>query len=206
MTPMAASLPLGEAVFPANPIDRTTTDIIREHAVMQPDAPSIIDSNGCVVSYRSLAGQMTAIADALRQAGIGTEDWVAVALPDGADLALMIVALTGCATAVPVNPELAAAELDELFMAAKMTAVILASTDNAAAVSARKRGLGVFVIVRSENGIGLSLLSPPLTSRTDSRAIDAELYRVHPAYIGHDRASEAGRRHAPEPRCDRDRG
>jgi oxalate---CoA ligase len=174
MTNMAASIPLGGAVFPANPIDRTTADIIREYAVTQPDAPSILTSDGHVVTYRSLVGQMTAMADALRQAGIGTEDWVAVALPDGADLAVMIVALAGCATAIPINPELAPAELDELFMAAKMTAVILASTDNAAAVSARKRGLGVFVIVRSQNGIDLLLLSPPLTSRTDSRAIDAD--------------------------------
>jgi non-ribosomal peptide synthetase component E (peptide arylation enzyme) len=89
MTNMAASIPLGGAVFPANPIDRTTADIIREYAVTQPDAPSIITSDGHVVTYRSLVGQMTAMADALRQAGIGTEDWVAVVLPDGADLAVM---------------------------------------------------------------------------------------------------------------------
>jgi len=174
MTTMAAPIPLGEAPFPAHAIDRTTTDIIRERAVARPDAPALVLDDGQILSYQALVRQIAVIGDALGQAGIGAEDWVAVALPDSAELALVIVALADSATAVPIRPGLAASEFDELFTAAKMTAVIVARRDDPAAVSARNRGLGVLVVERSQNGIGLSLQIPPLAPRTHTGPVVAD--------------------------------
>lgn len=151
--------------------DRTTAEIIREQACLRSEAPAFWAGDGAVLSYAALLRHIENVGEFLRYAGVGAGDWVAVALPDSMDLALMVVALTAYVTALPISADLAVAELDALFAADQLKGVIVANIDAPAAVSAQKRGLAIFVVARSPGGPSLSLQVSALTHRNDGRAI-----------------------------------
>jgi acyl-CoA synthetase (AMP-forming)/AMP-acid ligase II len=59
---------------------------------------------GAVVTYDSLRRQVLAMADALASAGIGREDRVAIALPNGLPAIVSFLAASIAGTAAPLNP------------------------------------------------------------------------------------------------------
>jgi len=153
-------------------IDRTIPACIRDHARARPHAPAILSSGGAVLTYDALQGQIDAIASALAEAGIAAGTRVAILMPDGLELAVAIVAVACSATAVPLNPSLTAAELEGLFAAQKLEALILADwVESAAEAVAMRRGMCVMAATRQPGGLQITLRTRPLATPAKPRAV-----------------------------------
>lgn len=149
----------------------TLFDAIGSHAVKRPAAPALILPNGTATDYLLLHRQIEQIGAQLARAGIGSEDWVVVLLPDGPDLAITVAAVACNAAAVPLNPTLTAAELDDLFAYPQIKAVILADeTRSSAREIAGRHGICQFAALSESGNVRLALRSSPLDSRTPGRA------------------------------------
>jgi acyl-CoA synthetase (AMP-forming)/AMP-acid ligase II/thioesterase domain-containing protein len=108
------------AELPATTIDT----IITRHVAIRPESPAIVVSKNDILTYRALGAQVKAFGAALHINGIGRSAKVAVMLPDGPELAVALLATACHAVAVPLNPKLAAVELDNLFATLSLDALI----------------------------------------------------------------------------------
>ncbi len=75
-----------------------------------PQATALAAPSRPTVSYEALRQQTTATIAALRQAGIGNQDRVALVLPNGPEMAAALVAVTSGAICSPLNPDYSAEE------------------------------------------------------------------------------------------------
>ena len=140
---------------------RTAADVFRMRASENSRAPSIVFSNGITITYQSLQQQIELVGAELRRAGIGAGDWVAIVVPDGPQLAIMVAAVACHATAVPINPNLTAVEFDDLFAAQQLKAVILSNAvDSLAREIAARRDLCQLVATCREGSIRVTLRTP----------------------------------------------
>jgi oxalate---CoA ligase len=88
------------------PIATTLVDVVRDHAQRTPDALAILAPGRPPLDYRGLSHALDATIERLAAAGFGRGDRVALALPDGPELAVALMAVSGCATCVPLNSTL----------------------------------------------------------------------------------------------------
>lgn len=145
----------------------TIGEAINAHASANSHAPAIVFPDGAVAPYLSLQQQIERIGAALNDGGIGAGDWVAILLPDGPALAITILGVACRAAALPVNPNLTAPELDDLFAARHIKAVILSDTVKSPAGDiAMRRGICQFEAMRVMDGVQIALRSPPLDPKT----------------------------------------
>lgn len=129
-------------------------EILKHRAAAQPLDPAIAAPGYPTVSYRDLHRQTKALASALSAHGIVLSDRVAVALPEGPDLAGAILAVSCVAVCAPLNSEYQAAEFR--FHLAEMNArAILVSADSPAGalVAARELGLTILNVERCVEGL-----------------------------------------------------
>src|SRR5437016_1987313 len=75
--------------------------VIRAYAGTQPDRPAILSSTFAPLSYRHLQDQVAGIGSRLRQAGLGHRARIGIALPDGPQAVLAIVAVACSTVAIP---------------------------------------------------------------------------------------------------------
>ncbi|WP_322784829.1 non-ribosomal peptide synthetase [Streptomyces sp. VB1] len=94
----------GPAV-PARPAATTVVDLIAAQTARTPDATAVLDLAATPLTYRDLDRRSSAVARRLREAGIRSEDPVAITIPSSADA---IVAILGVLKAggcfVPIDP------------------------------------------------------------------------------------------------------
>jgi acyl-CoA synthetase (AMP-forming)/AMP-acid ligase II len=83
----------------------TLPDVVRYWAERTPDAPAILAPGRSPLSYGALLVQIERTVRALNDAGLGRGDRVALALPDGPELAVAILAVAATATAAPLAPD-----------------------------------------------------------------------------------------------------
>ena len=151
--------------------DRVIPAIIREHARSTPQAPAILSSGGAL-TYEGLQRQIDAIAAVLEDAGITAGTRVAIVMPDGPELAVAIVAVACHATAVPLNPSLTAAELEELFAVQRLEALILADwVESAAQEVAARRRMCVMAASREQGRVQIGRRTAPLSTGATPRAV-----------------------------------
>lgn len=81
-------------------------------AEFTPDAPALITPGRPAITYGVLHHRANALADSLRQCGIGQADRVVLLMPEGVELAVALLGTMSAAIAVPVNAALREAELD----------------------------------------------------------------------------------------------
>jgi len=154
------------------PAARTVAELIQMHAAASPQAPAIVLPNRAVLSYGALQRQIDDIGAELKRAGIGPGNRVAIVLPDGSELAVAIVAVACHATAVPLNPNLTAAELDDLFLTHQLEAVIHSDwAESPAREVAVQRGVCQLEAIRREDGFRLALRTPPLPPLAEDRGV-----------------------------------
>jgi len=106
----------------------TLPSLIRQHAALRPAAPAIVTVGAAPLDYRGLLQRSDALGRLLRQAGIGRDGRVGVMLPSGSALASALVGVFSHAVAVPLDPRLTAAELEDLRTRARLDAIL---TDSA---------------------------------------------------------------------------
>ncbi|MEO0770862.1 MAG: AMP-binding protein, partial [Cyanobacteria bacterium J06649_4] len=74
--------------------------------------PSVIETQGKIITYSQLLHQIRNIAVQLRQLGIRNNDAVAIVMPNGSEMAVSFLAVSSVATAAPLNPAYQLAEFD----------------------------------------------------------------------------------------------
>ena len=90
----------------------TVGAMIRRRADVQPDHPAITFTGFAPLSYRELQGFIDGVCARLRSAGFGGKAKIAIALPNGPQAALAIVAVACSATAIPLNPKQTLREIE----------------------------------------------------------------------------------------------
>lgn len=91
------------------------------------------------LSYRRLAAQVGAIGARLREWGIDRTDRVALALPNGPDLAVTFLGVAAHAQCAPLNPALRDAELEYFLTDLRARALVVAAGSDCAAVEVARR-------------------------------------------------------------------
>jgi acyl-CoA synthetase (AMP-forming)/AMP-acid ligase II/acyl carrier protein/NRPS condensation-like uncharacterized protein len=105
---------------------------------------------------------------ALRRAGIGRDDRVAVVLPDGPEAATAMISVAAGAVCAPLNPALTADELQRYFVELKVAAVLTRSESGAAGRRAA-RALGLPVLDLSARGRAAGLFTVTAPARRGER-------------------------------------
>ena len=103
----------------------TVGTAIRHYADLQPDHPAVVSSAFAPLSYRELQCQIDAARAALRRAGLGRSARVAVAMPNGPQAALAIVAVSCAAVCIPLNPRQTLPEIEKCLAAVRPDAIVL---------------------------------------------------------------------------------
>ena len=140
---------------------------ILRHAESRPPSVAVVATGFSPLTYRGLRDYLTRSAAQWRESGFDRNDRIAVALPSGADGALVIVATACAAVAAPLDTQLTAPEIDGRFASLRPRAVVVpAWRPSVARDLAKGRGLAVIEARRGGQGeLGLSLsatsIGPP---------------------------------------------
>jgi acyl-CoA synthetase (AMP-forming)/AMP-acid ligase II/thioesterase domain-containing protein len=135
---------------------------IREHAETQPDHPAVVSSTFAPLSYRELQSRIDAVRAALRRAGLGRTARVAVAMPNGPQAALAIVAVSCAAVCIPLNPRQTLPEIEKCLGAVRPEAIVLMKDEESAArQAAAAAGLTIIEAVPvTAGGLGFDVAAP----------------------------------------------
>jgi acyl-CoA synthetase (AMP-forming)/AMP-acid ligase II len=164
--------------------DVTIATLIAQHATIRPGRPAFVTSNGAVLTYGALFSQIAAFGAALRANGVGRTAKVAILMPEGIELAVVIVAVACHAVAVPLNPKMTATEIDNLFARLRIDAIVISNEiDTAVRDVAARVGLPVFEIAgRSDGRINVSAVGGS-SSHNSEVALDEGASPDAPAVI-----------------------
>jgi acyl-CoA synthetase (AMP-forming)/AMP-acid ligase II/thioesterase domain-containing protein len=123
----------------------TLLGVLQAHAQRTPDAVAVAAPDHTSWTYQTLLDETEQTVRALRGLGIGPSDRVALALPNGPELALAFLAVSSGAVSAPINPTAGGAELRSTLSALRARAVVVpCSGDTPAGAAARALGIEVF--------------------------------------------------------------
>ena len=83
---------------------QTVSRLIAAHAYTTPASKAVLSPGRESLTYEGLARQIAATAQALAAGGWGAGSRIGLALPNGPEMAVALVAIMSCATCVPLNP------------------------------------------------------------------------------------------------------
>src|SRR3569623_1104580 len=86
--------------------------MIQGWADRSPEAAALVSSGRAPLGYAALLDQMRETGEALRCAGVGRADTVALVLPDGSETATAFLGIASAALCAPLNPGYREAELE----------------------------------------------------------------------------------------------
>jgi acyl-CoA synthetase (AMP-forming)/AMP-acid ligase II len=152
----------------------TIDEKIRCYAKERPEQPAFVSSGFAPLSYRRLQHQIDEVRAALRRAGFGRSARIAVAMPNGPQAALAIVAASCSAVSVPLNPRQTLQEIQKCLMAVRPDAVLLMKdSDSAARQAAESSGITIIEAVQAkEDCICFNIVEPPATGNAKSEELD----------------------------------
>jgi acyl-CoA synthetase (AMP-forming)/AMP-acid ligase II/acyl carrier protein len=137
----------------------TISNIIRIHSQNTPRAHSLHGLNRRSLEYCELYDFCNRTAAALAELGIRAGDNIAIALPNGPEMATAFLSVTHLATAAPLNPGLKVPEFAFYLKDLEARALIVMEPDVTGA-SAAARSLGVPVVaIRPVNGAAAGIFS-----------------------------------------------
>jgi acyl-CoA synthetase (AMP-forming)/AMP-acid ligase II len=135
-----APLPAGLAARP-----RTTWGLVLAHASRTPGSVAVAAPGREALTFGDLRRHIVGVSAALTAEGICRRDRVALALPNGPEMATAFLAVTCCATCAPLNPDQTPEEFESVLRGLQPRAVIVAADGNSCA-SAVARRLAIQVI------------------------------------------------------------
>ena len=124
----------------------TITELLAAAADERGDADAVADLVRPASSHRSLNELTARLGSELRRFGVGHNDRVAIALPNGAEMATVVLAVARVATASPLNPGLTTSEF-EFYLSDLDARLVLVAEDDRTEATAAARGLGVPIAV-----------------------------------------------------------
>ncbi len=120
----------------------------RDHAA----AVAIVAPGQPDLTYAELERQLELIARGLADAGFGRGSRIGIALPDGPEFVVTMLAVCSAATCAPLNDTLDEDALVRLLLAMRIDALIAPEGSNSAAVSAARRAAIALIALRSSSG------------------------------------------------------
>src|SRR5260221_7193000 len=120
---------------------RTIYDVLQEQAQLRPESSAILSLEHSPLSYGRLYEHIQYTIQALHSFGVGRFQRVGLIAPPGPELATAMLSIASCATVVPLNPNLQAAEYQSYFPLLKLDWIMVpagtaAEARNAARASA----------------------------------------------------------------------
>src|SRR3989442_8912562 len=109
--------------MPAKP--ETLAWLIAKHAHTAADAKAILASSRVPLAFGALVGQCSDTAHVLAAAGFGRGSRIGIALPNGPEMAVAMLAVMSCATCVPLNLAGEEESLRYLFRRLRLQTVIV---------------------------------------------------------------------------------
>ena len=103
----------------------TIAALLQTRMATAPNTIAFLAPGREALTFEALARQLADAADTLAAAGYGRGSRIAIALPDGASTAAVMLAVLCCATCVPINPESDADALRRLYRRLRVDAVIV---------------------------------------------------------------------------------
>jgi acyl-CoA synthetase (AMP-forming)/AMP-acid ligase II/acyl carrier protein/NRPS condensation-like uncharacterized protein len=147
-------------------------ELLAHHARSTPDRDAILAPGRASLSFGKLWVCAQETLRALRSAGIGRDDRVAVVLPDGPDAAAAIISVAAASVCVPLNPGFTADEWQRYFTETRVAALLtVADTDSPSRAAARVRGITVLDLSAPRHdapGLSITASIPAVPNRTAS--------------------------------------
>ncbi|MFL5159674.1 MAG: AMP-binding protein, partial [Microvirga sp.] len=146
-----------------------------------PHQPAIVSPAFAPLTYQDLQHQLERMRRQLRQAGLGCHTRIGVLIPSGPEAILAIVAVACCSTAVPLDPRLSPAEIDQRLDMLRLDALlVLRGSASEARRAAERKGLPILEAAAIGDGrLGLDVT----VLFSASPAIDTEPDPGSPAFI-----------------------
>jgi acyl-CoA synthetase (AMP-forming)/AMP-acid ligase II len=116
------------------------------------DHPALVSPDGPTITYDSLRTQVARLMAQLKSFGIHKEDRVAIVLPNGLEVIASFLAVTGVATAAPLNAAYKPDEFEFYLDDTKARAVITGPDAGQEAVAAAPKGAIHIVVTMDEAG------------------------------------------------------
>src|SRR4029453_9344040 len=148
---------------------------IGQHARAEPTKTAVTAPGRPPLDYAALHEALSRTRGALRGLGIGPGDVVAVALPNGPELATAILGIMAAGACAPLNPGLRPPELHAYLAALAPRALLVAAGDGSPAVEVA-RTLGISVLrSRAMAGAGTFELSGPPVASVSATRVPADV-------------------------------
>ncbi|WP_247516043.1 AMP-binding protein [Bradyrhizobium sp. 190] len=159
----------------------TLSQVIGRTANRFPHQPAITSATFAPLTYQDLQRQLDEIRRQLRLAGFDCNARIGILMPNGADAILTIVAVACCSVAVPLDPRLSRAEIDQRLDMLRLNALLVpqGSTSGARQAAERRRLAIIEAAPVGHGQLGLNIA----VQVSDSPAIDAEPDPGSPAFI-----------------------
>lgn len=159
----------------------TLSQVLRRHATRLPHHPAIVSAAFAPLTYHDLQRQLDEIRRQLRQAGFDCNSRIGVLMPNGPEAVLAIVAVACCCIAVPLDPRLTPAEIDDRLDLLRLKALLVPQgSASAARQSAERRRLAVIEAASAGHGrLGLDIA----VQAGGSPVVDVEPDPRSPAFI-----------------------
>lgn len=155
----AASPVLGDAA--ANAGATTLYAALARAASMKPEQPAVVSTRFAPLDYRRLHQLIDETRLQLRQAGFGRDARIGIMLPEAPQAAVAIVAIACAAVAVPIDPRLGPAELDQFLQQLPLDALLIGSDSEQGQRAAERHGLALIKAEPAEDGTPALLLDMP---------------------------------------------
>ncbi|WP_136624297.1 AMP-binding protein [Bradyrhizobium centrolobii] len=155
--------------------------VIRRTASCFPHRPAIVSATFAPLTYHGLQRQLDDIRRQLRLAGFDCTARIGVLMPNGPEAVLAIVAVACCSIAVPLDPRLSPAEIDQRLDMLRLNALLVPQgSASEARQAAERRRLAIIEAAPVGDGqLGLNIA----VQVSDSPAIEAEPDPGSPAFI-----------------------
>jgi len=149
------------------PASSRLEEVIKHYAVTDPASFAIVSSKYNPFSYSQLVSQIDHVAGTMNKSGVGKSARIVVAVKDAAPAALAIVAIACSAAAVPLDQNLAAAEIEMRFKLLNVDAVcVLAGENSVARVVAEKRGIAIIELIpRDKRELAFSMSAQEIPNK-----------------------------------------
>ena len=131
--------------------------------------PALLSVSGDIIDYPTLRQAVDRLSSQLRGAGLGPKDRIAIVLPNGLEMALVLLATMSVGCAAPLNPKYREDEfrfyLDDLHASALVTLEGASLEAHAAAPE------GTIAIMTRGEGLDLELVAPSAIESSPARPV-----------------------------------